>query len=97
MKESEDKITTLNPDKKKKGVNIDRDKYDTIKSAIIKCLRKQELTAFQIFDLLKQSLDGNFDGSINWYGETVKLDLEARGLIERIPDTKPQLYRLIKK
>lgn len=97
MKESDDKIMTRNPDKNKKGVNIDRAKYDTIKHAIIKCLRKQELSAFQMFDQIKESLNGKFDGSINWYGETVKLDLEARGLIERIPDTKPQLYRLIKK
>jgi len=97
MNESEDKVKTLNPDKNKKGVNIDRDKYNTVKEAIIKCLQTQELTAYQIFDLLKKSLNGKFDGSINWYGETVKLDLEARGLIERIPKTKPQLYRLTKK
>lgn len=97
MKESDGKVKTQNPDKNKKGVNIDRAKYDMIKDAIINCLQKQELTAYQIFDQLKKDLSGKFDGSVNWYGETVKLDLEARGFIERIPDTKPQLYRLIKK
>ena len=35
----------------------------------------------------------NFDGGVQWYGETVKLDLEARGVIERTND-KPQKYKL---
>ena len=34
-----------------------------------------------------------FYGSIAWYAETVKLDLEARKLIERT-SSKPQKYRL---
>jgi hypothetical protein len=35
-------------------------------------------------------------GSVSWYTITVKLDLEARGLIERIPGVKPQRLRLSK-
>jgi hypothetical protein len=35
-----------------------------------------------------------FRGSIGWYTTIVKLDLEARRLIERIPDKKPQHLRL---
>ena len=31
--------------------------------------------------------------SIGWYATTVKLDLEARGLIERVPEAKPQRLR----
>ena len=34
-----------------------------------------------------------FRGSIGWYTTIVKLDLEARGLIDRIPDKKPQHLR----
>jgi hypothetical protein len=33
-----------------------------------------------------------FKGDLQWYGETVKLDLEARKLIERT--TEPGKYRL---
>jgi len=33
---------------------------------------------------------------MNWYVETVKLDLEARNVIERAIDTTPQLYILKK-
>ena len=32
-------------------------------------------------------------GSVSWHVTTVKLDLEARGLIERIPGSKPQRLR----
>ncbi len=39
----------------------------------------------------------NFEGSIRWYVETVKLDLESCGLVERLPNTRPQLLRLVRK
>jgi hypothetical protein len=34
-------------------------------------------------------------GSIPWYTTTIKLDLETRGEIERIPGSKPQRLRRI--
>jgi hypothetical protein len=33
---------------------------------------------------------------VQWYGETVKLDLKARKIIERT-GTKPERYRLLKR
>ncbi len=39
-------------------------------------------------------LPGDFEGSVGWYATTVKLDLEARGLIERMPGESPQVLRL---
>ncbi|MBK8984433.1 MAG: hypothetical protein IPM38_19465 [Ignavibacteria bacterium] len=35
----------------------------------------------------------DFEGGVQWYGETVKLDLEARKLIERTKN-KPVKYKL---
>jgi len=46
-----------------------------------------------LFSRLNKSLKGNFSGNISWYGETVKLDLEAKKIIERTA-SKPQKYRL---
>lgn len=40
-------------------------------------------------------LKGSFDGSVAWYVEVVKLDLEARKMIERVPGTRPQQIRLV--
>ena len=53
---------------------------------------------FKLADLtadVHEELEGSFDGSITWYVTTVKLDLEARGLIERIPRSSPQRLRLV--
>jgi hypothetical protein len=44
---------------------------------------------------LYQRVKDSFVGGVQWYGETVKLDLEARGIIERI-GAKPERYRLKK-
>jgi hypothetical protein len=47
----------------------------------------------ELFSRLNKSLKGKFAGNISWYGETVKLDLEAKKIIERTA-SKPQKYRL---
>ena len=43
---------------------------------------------------VEESLQEPFVGSISWYVTTVKLDLEARGLLERVPGATPQRLRL---
>ena len=89
----EEKILTLHP-QGKKGVRISRIKYDLIKSAMIDCLKSKELPHSELIDCIQKRLEGNFEGSIGWYAETVKLDLEARNVIERSKEAKPQVYRL---
>jgi hypothetical protein len=87
-----EKIVTKHP-LGKNGKNIDRNKYDTLKKAVLSALRKNDLTHTELFSRLNKSLKGKFSGNISWYGETVKLDLEARKMIERT-SSKPQKYRL---
>ena len=86
------KILTKHP-LGKTGRNIDREKYDTLKNAILSALRESDLTHTQLFSRLNKNLKGKFSGNISWYGETVKLDLEARKIIERTA-SKPQTYRI---
>ncbi|MGH9878887.1 MAG: DUF6958 family protein [Nitrososphaerales archaeon] len=93
----EERILTKHP-AKKHGVSISKYKYELIRKAIIQSLRaKGELTFTDLAKAVKGKLKGGFEGSIPWYVESVKLDLEARKVIERVPRTKPQLYRLIVK
>ena len=89
---AEEKILTKHP-LGKTGKNIERKKYETLKKAIVSALQKKDLTHTELFDRLNKSLKGKFSGNISWYAETVKLDLEARELIERT-SSKPQKYRL---
>ena len=88
---AEEKILTKHP-LGKSGRNIDKQKYETLKKAILSALQKKELTHDELFDRLNKSLKGKFSGNISWYGETVKLDLEARKTIERT-SSKPPKYR----
>jgi hypothetical protein len=88
----EEKILTKHP-LGKSGKNISKQKYETLKKAIVSTLRGKELTHTELFDRLNKSLKGKFSGSITWYAETVKLDLEGRKTIERT-SAKPPKYRL---
>jgi hypothetical protein len=92
---AEEKILTKHP-LGKSGKNISKQKYDTLKAAILSALQNRELTHTKLFTELNKSLKGRFSGNISWYGETVKLDLEARKIIERT-SSKPQKYRLKRK
>ena len=92
---AEEKILTKHP-LGKSGKNIDRQKYETLKKAILSALKNKELTHTELSNQLNKSLKGKFSGSVSWYGETVKLDLEARKIIERT-SAKPQKYRLKRK
>ena len=91
-KMTDEKVMTKHP-LGKTGRNIDRNKYDALKKAILSALQKNELSHTELFSRLNKSLKGKFRGNISWYGETVKLDLDARKMIERT-SSKPQKYRL---
>ena len=89
------KILTLHP-QGKSGRNIDVAKYDLLKETILSTLKGKELTHNELFDQLRAKLKAGFEGNLDWYAETLKLDLEARNLIERT-DNNPQRYRLKRK
>ncbi|MDB5013243.1 MAG: hypothetical protein JWQ25_1445 [Daejeonella sp.] len=90
---SDEKILTQHP-LGKSGKNISTEAYNLHKDAIIAALTNNELTHTELSSRVNELLSGKFSGNINWYAETVKLDLEARKLIERTKD-KPQKYRLV--
>lgn len=90
-----ERILTLHP-AGKQGVNIDRSKYDLVRQAILASLAQRgEIPFGELPAVVEASLASPFDGSIAWYTVSVKLDLEARGLIERVPGRSPQVVRLV--
>lgn len=91
----EDKILTLHPEGKN-GVRISKEKYETVKALILELIEDAGAITFQELcrignGALKKE---NFEGSPMWYITTVKLDLEARNLIQRIPKTSPHQLKL---
>lgn len=91
----EDKMMTLHPEEGKSGVNISRTIYELMRETIVALLAEQrEMTFAELGAGVSSSLEGQFNGSISWYYTTVKLDLEARGIVERVGRGSPQRIRL---
>ena len=91
----EETIMTLHPEAGKSGVNISKQKYEVMRDTIVDIIALSgEFNFSRLPDAVSRRLNGRFDGSLGWYITTVKLDLEARGVIERIPRSRPQRLRL---
>ncbi len=88
-----DTIQTLHPIAGKTNKNISLEKYTFIRKNLLEVLGKEELTHTELMEKLYQQIKDDFVGGVQWYGETVKLDLEARNIIMRTK-TKPEKYRI---
>ncbi len=95
----EPKIQLRHPEGKK-AISISKEKYDLLKKMLIAYLKKNgssthtEIWQAAAADLAKNKI--RFEGSVQWYMEWVKLDLEANHIIERLAGTSPQQYALSK-
>ena len=89
-----EKFLTLHPEGKQ-GVNIDKWKYDMVRGAILEILQEHKSHPFKtLADEVAKRLGDKFEGSFGWYTVSVKLDLEARGVIERVPKKSPQQIQM---
>ena len=83
----------------KKPISMSREKYDLLKPMVLKYLRaKGKATFSAISSAITKDFKTNrteFEGSLPWHLEWVKLDLEARMVIQRVPDTSPQEYMIV--
>lgn len=82
----------------KAAPRIATDKYEAVRAAILQALPADgaglpftEL-AGRVATLLPSATLARL-GSVGWYTTAVKLDLEAQGLIERVPGAQPQCLR----
>ena len=87
-------IQTLHPNPEKTNKKIALEKYLRIKEVILEILGTQESTHMELMEEIYEKTKGNFEGNAQWYGETVKLDLEARQIISR-SKTKPVRYFML--
>jgi hypothetical protein len=74
-------------------------KYDAMRRAILASVprRKPGVAFRELWQLVPGSLEQReLDelGSLGWYITTVKLDLEARGELERLPGSPQRLVRI---
>ncbi len=91
---SDDKVECRTPTPGKKPTRIDRSKFETMRRAILRVTPRKDGVLFSELpglvegELTPKQLDGI--GSLMWYLTTVKLELEVRGEIERVPGSGPQ-------
>ena len=91
----DDRVVCETPTPGKKPTRIVKWKYDLVRKAILKSIPKRgegvlfkdlaAMVAGQLTVAEKERL-----GSIGWYTTAVKLDLEAKGEIYRLPKETPQ-------
>ena len=96
---NEEKVLVETPTPGKQPTRIDRWKYDLVRSAILSAvpLDNYGLEFNELPQLVEEQIsedDLKKLGSVSWYTTTVKLDMEVKGEIERVPGSKPQ--RLIR-
>ena len=96
MTQGRDRVFLRHPDKDKQGVSIDEARYVAMRAAITAELEHSDgrNTFFGLRDKVARRLKGKFVGSVSWYYTMVELDLEARGVLERVPGSHPQVVRL---
>jgi hypothetical protein len=83
----------------KQPARIDRWKYDLIRNFILEVVPSDEqgVEFRDLSKLAEQQISpshlGNL-GSVSWYTTTVKLDMEVKGEMERVPGSNPQRLRI---
>ena len=88
-------ITTKRPDGKP-GAEIPAENYELVRKAMIDMLRGRDPIPLQeVIEAIDQNAGEKLDKSARWYVNTVKFDLEARGIVERVPNQSPQYLRLL--
>ena len=93
------KMECLNPNTGRR-MNIDKSTYDLFSKAIYHTLKKKGAISFTqivegVYDCFKQR-NTKFDGSVEWYGISVKNDMQARGELEVFTEKGKKLHRIKK-
>ena len=99
-KEKVEMFEALHPDPKKQGTRVTKKYYDVYKEALLKIIPTKEeseegiefmaLSKDVVPHLSKDVMDKT---SVGWWTTVLKLDLEARGIIERLPTKGRQRVR----
>ena len=93
---SDELFLTVQPELAKQDVRLDKAIYNAVQAAILDNLRQYgPMTFTQLGALVEEELHSTFTGSILWYYTTVKLDMEARGEIRRVPHSRPQMIEVL--
>jgi len=96
-------MSTINVTAGARGFRVTKVKYDCIRKAMLSNLPTSQkgLSFNELVAKIRREVGNRKDlfpkaGSVMWYTKVVQLDLEKRGLIERVPGVVPQRLRRVK-
>jgi hypothetical protein len=89
------KVVCRTPTPGKKPTRIDRWKFDAVRTAILKVVPKSGngVPFMDLPKLVKAKVSAKERatlGNFSWYTTSVKLEMEVRGELRRVADSKPQ-------
>ena len=91
-------VDALHPEGKS-PTRVNKADYDAYRHALLRVIPRDEhgVRFMHLPELVEEVLDEAVleRSKPMWWVTTVKLDLEARGLIERVPSAKPQRVRRV--
>lgn len=91
----------LHPDPAKQGPRVTRKNYEAYREALLQVIPANEdgIPFMELSQAVEPHVPAEIlsDTSPGWWTTTVKLDLEARGLIERVPTKGKQRVRKVQR
>jgi len=93
-----DMVELENVNEGKGNTRLPRERYEAFRALILAAVPDDEegIAFTTLIDTVRANIPEDKRGalgSVGWHVTSVKLDLEAKGLIERIPGRKPQHLR----
>lgn len=92
-------IEALHPDPTKNGTRVTKTTYEAYREALLKVIPRSEegIPFMELSQAVQPHLTPELleKTSPGWWTTTVKLDLEARGMIERVPGKGRQHVRKV--
>jgi hypothetical protein len=84
----------------KRKMKIDAAIYEPFKAAILQSLKGSPGKTYtelndSVTGIIRKKIPG-FGGSVSWYTITVRLDLEAKGIVETFTQKGKKMNRLVK-
>jgi len=101
MATKEPTILTKTVSKGKGGTRVSKAKYDAVRKALLSVVpkKKEGIPFSDLAKLVAPKLPKEMrptKGSASWLTVVVKLDLEARGVLQRVEGAKPQRVRRVR-
>ncbi len=95
---TDERVACRTPNPGRPGTTrIPKWKFDLVRNAILEVLRESDAKFSELTDLVRGRLipsDLGRLGSLGWHVATVKLEMEVREEIRRIPGSKPQILSI---